>query len=138
MIKEVTNSLVSLSKKYTNDFMNIYLVIFLTLIAALISSFSQLVFKKSLKKRLDSVPEIIGLLTNPSILFGLCGYFAAFIIYLKVLSGSQLSIAFPIFASSFIFVTIISALMLKERITLIRAFGILMIFLGIVIVALSA
>ncbi|MGD0729278.1 MAG: EamA family transporter [Candidatus Micrarchaeaceae archaeon] len=117
--------------------MNIYLVIFLTLIAALISSFSQLLFKKGIKKRLDSVYEILGLLLNKTVLIGLCGYLASFLIYLYVLSTSQLSIVFPIFASSFIFVTIISAVTLKEKVTLIRVVGVLLIFFGITMVALT-
>jgi undecaprenyl phosphate-alpha-L-ara4N flippase subunit ArnE len=69
---------------------------------------------------------------------GLFGYLASLLIYLYVLSTSELSVAFPIFASAFIFVTLLSALMLKEKITLKRAAGILVIFLGIVVVALSA
>ncbi len=115
--------------------MNIYLVIFLTLIAALFTSYSQLLFKKGLKKRLNTVTEIIGTLKNRLIIIGLAGYVVSFTLYLIALSGSQLSIVFPIFASSFIFVTLISSKMLNERITVIRVLGILLIFLGIVVIA---
>lgn len=118
--------------------MNIYLVIFLTLVAALFTSFSQLLFKKALKKRLNSVMDVLNTLRNPTILLGLCGYAVSFTLYLIALSKTQLSIVFPIFASSFIFVTIISALNLKERISVIRVVGILVIFLGITIVTLTA
>lgn len=118
--------------------MNIYLVIFLTLVAALISSFSQLLFKKGLTKRLDTIPQIIKTVLNKYVFIGLCGYLISFLMYLEALKSSQLSIVFPIFASSFIFVTIISAVMLKERISWVRAIGILLIFSGIVIVALTA
>ena len=77
---------------------------------------------------------------NKTILLGLVGYAVSFVIYIGVLSvkGSQLSIVFPIFASSFIFVTILSSIFLKEKITAIRVLGILLIFFGITMVALTA
>ncbi len=70
--------------------MNIYLVIFLTLIAALFTSYSQLLFKRGLKKRLDTVTQIIGTLRNRYIFIGLCGYVVSFTLYLIALA------AFPI------------------------------------------
>lgn len=118
--------------------MNIYLVIFLTLVAALFTSFSQLLFKKGLKKRLDTVTDILGTLLNKTVLLGLCGYTVSFILYLIALQSSQLSIVFPIFASSFIFVTLISAKRLKEPIGVKRILGIIIIFIGITIVAFTA
>ncbi len=116
--------------------MTIYEVIFLTLLAALVSSFAQLMFKRSVKK-IDSLAHLVGLLRNKGVLLGLLGYFIGFLIYITALSGGALSIVFPIFASSFIFVTLISATVLKERITLIRAAGVLLVFVGITIVAIS-
>jgi drug/metabolite transporter (DMT)-like permease len=116
--------------------MIIYEVIFLTLLAALVSSFAQLMFKRSVTK-IDSLKHLIGLLKNKGILLGLAGYFAGFLIYITALSGGALSIVYPVFASSFIFVTIISAVTLKEKITLIRAAGVLLVFIGITIVAIS-
>ncbi len=118
--------------------MNIYLVIFLTLVAALFTSYSQLLFKRGLRKRLDSVADILNTLRNRTILLGLCGYAISFTLYLIALSTSELSVVFPIFASSFIFVTLISAYQLKERINILRVAGILLIFLGVVIVAFTA
>jgi uncharacterized membrane protein len=116
--------------------MIIYEVILLTLVAALISSFAQFMFKRSIKK-IDSLFELVGLLRNKGVLIGLACYFASFLLYIKALSGGQLSIVFPIFASSFIFVTIISAVTLKEKVTLMRAVGVLVIFIGITLVAVS-
>jgi drug/metabolite transporter (DMT)-like permease len=118
--------------------MNIYLVIFLTLVAAMFTSFSQLLFKRGLHKRLNSVMEILKTLLNKNIIIGLCGYAISFTLYLIALQKSQLSVVFPIFASSFIFVTIISAVVLKERVGAYRVAGVVLIFIGIAIVALSA
>jgi undecaprenyl phosphate-alpha-L-ara4N flippase subunit ArnE len=116
--------------------MIIYEVILLTLLAALISSLAQLMFKRSVGK-IDSLKHLLKLITNRGVLLGLAGYGAGFLIELVALSGGQLSIVYPIFASSFIFVTLLSATILKERISLIRVLGILIIFAGIAIVAVS-
>jgi drug/metabolite transporter (DMT)-like permease len=118
--------------------MNIYLVIFLTLVAALFTSYSQLLFKRGLKNKLNNLMDIINTLKNKIILLGLAGYFVGFVLYLIALKSSQLSIVFPIFASSFIFVTIISAVILKEKVSWKRILGVLLIFVGIVIIAITA
>ncbi|MDE1865077.1 MAG: EamA family transporter [Candidatus Micrarchaeota archaeon] len=116
--------------------MSIYEVMLLTLIAALISSLAQLSFKRSVKK-IDNLKHLLGLLRNRGVLLGLLGYVVGFLIYIVALSGGQLSAVYPVFASSFIFVTLISAKVLKERITLVRAVGVLLVFIGISIVAVS-
>ncbi len=135
---DVINSFAIFSNRPTSGVMNIYLVIFLTLLAALVTSYSQLLFKRGLKKRLNSIRDILGTLMNKTIIIGLLGYVLSFTLYLIALSKSQLSIVFPIFASSFIFVTLISAVTLKERTTTARVLGILLIFLGIVMVTATA
>lgn len=116
--------------------MNIYVVILLTLIAALISSLGQLMFKKSVTK-ISSFRQLLGQIKNKGVVLGGIAYIGAFVIYLAALSGGELSVVYPIFASSFIFVTIFSAWILKERITVIRAVGVLLVFIGITIVAVS-
>jgi drug/metabolite transporter (DMT)-like permease len=93
-------------------------------------------FKRSVKK-IDTLGHLLGLARNKGVVIGLLSYVVALVIYLAALSGGQLSVVFPIFASSFIFVTIISAVTLKERITLMRAAGVLLVFIGITIVAIS-
>ncbi len=118
--------------------MDIYLVIFITLVAALVTSLSQLMFKKGLKKRLDTITDILGTLRNPSVFIGLCGYAVSFALYLVALDNSQLSIVFPVFASSFVFVTLLSMKHLKEAMNAKRISGILLIIAGITIVALTA
>jgi drug/metabolite transporter (DMT)-like permease len=115
---------------------NIYITILLTLCAALVASSSQLLFKKSVKK-IVSFTDIIMLLKNKGVVLGGLGYVAGLVLYLVALSGHDLSLVFPIFASSFIFVTLFSRIFLKERITILRAMGVFLIFVGITIVALS-
>lgn len=117
--------------------MNIYPIIFITLIAALIASFSQIMFKKGLKEKLHSVKHLIGAFKNKHIIIGILGYLASLGVYLYALNQAALSIVYPTFASTFIFIAIFSTFMLKERIGKLRAVGIVVIFSGILIVALT-
>jgi drug/metabolite transporter (DMT)-like permease len=116
--------------------MSIYEVMLLTLIAALVSSLSQLLFKRAGDK-IGSLKHLLKFVLKRDVIVGLVGYLVALGLYLVALSGGQLSIVYPVFASSFIFVTLISAVMLKERISAIRIIGILLVFIGIAIVAVS-
>lgn len=113
------------------------MVIFITLVAALIASLSQLLFKRSMKAKLSSVGSIIRMFTRVNVMFGIAGYLASLGIYLYALSKADLSVVYPAFASSFIFTTILSHFVLKEKIGLIRVTGIALVFLGIATVAIT-
>lgn len=117
--------------------MNIYLVIFITLIASILASFSQILFKTGIRKRLDSVADMFRQLKNSRVVIGFVGYAASLVVYLYALSGSQLSIVYPTFASTFIFVALLSSVLLKERISVLRATGIAAILFGILLVAVT-
>jgi uncharacterized membrane protein len=117
--------------------MNIYLIIFITLIASLLASFSQILFKTGMTKKLKSLSDIIHQLENRRVLLGFIGYASSLVVYLYALSNSQLSIVYPTFASTFIFVALLSAVFLKEKISMLRAMGIAVVFLGIAMVALT-
>ena len=115
--------------------MNISLVIFLTLFAALISSLAQLVFKKALGNRLEKKRDTLKLIRNRRIVAGVGIYFVALVVYLYALSAAPLSVVYPTFASTFIFIALISHFWLNEKLPAKRIAGVLLIFLGIVIVA---
>ncbi|MGC8647608.1 MAG: EamA family transporter [Candidatus Micrarchaeia archaeon] len=116
--------------------MHIYIVIFLTLFASLIVSLSQLVFKKALAPNL-SVKGIIKLVANKHILAGGAGYLAGLVVYLYALYNAPLSIVYPVFASTFIFIVIFSRLILKEHISKLRYVGVGIVFLGVIIISLT-
>jgi drug/metabolite transporter (DMT)-like permease len=117
--------------------MNIYLVILITLVAALIASFSQILYKKNIGKRIESTRDMINVFMKKNVLLGLFGYAISLVIYLFALSKSQLSIVYPTFASTFIFVTLLSGFVLKEKIGAKRIIGMALIFIGISIIAIS-
>ncbi len=118
--------------------MGIYIIIFITLIAAFIVSLSQILFKKGLSgKRINALNIIGTILRSRQVLTGALGYFVSLGVYLIALKSAPLSIVYPIFASSFIFVTLLSSFFLKERLSWTRILGIVFIFLGILVISLS-
>ncbi len=118
---------------------DISLVIFITVCAAFVASLAQLLFKRNLGSELGSFREVVALVRNKYIVIGELGYLASLVMYLYglKLSGEQLSLVYPTFASTFIFVIVISVLFLKERVGPLRVFGTLLVFAGIVIIAVS-
>lgn len=119
------------------DILNIYLVIFITLIAALIASFAQLAFKKSLHAEIKGFRDLLRLAKNKGIIIGVIGYISSLGIYLYALKNAPLSFVYPTFGSSFIFIFLISVFLLKEKFNKKRAVGIFLVFVGIVIISLS-
>lgn len=117
---------------------SIYLVIFITLVAALIASFAQVAFKKALGNKSMGVLGIVrAALTNRTIMAGLAAYMGSLALYLFALSHAQLSIVYPLFASTFIFIAVLSRLMLHEKLSATRAAGTALVFVGIVVIALT-
>ena len=117
--------------------MNIYLVIFITLIAALIASFSQTLYKRSMTKQLRGIRDILKVFFKKPVLIGLGGYFVSLIVYLFALSHAPLSVVYPTFASTFIFITLLSVFVLKEKIGPRRVAGMAIVFFGILLIALT-
>lgn len=118
--------------------MIIYVVIFITLIAALIASFAQILFKNSMVSTLSGIRSILRLFLKKKVILGFMGYIISLVIYLYALKAAPLSVVYPTFASSFIFITLLSAIFLKERINKTRLAGIVLVFIGIVIIGISA
>lgn len=112
-------------------------IIVTTLAAALIAALAQYVFKKSVPKFDISLGGIRRLLSSPGIWAGGILYLASLGVYLKALGSGELSFVYPTFASTFIFIALISYFMLKEEMSPKRAAGIALVFIGIVLVALS-
>ncbi len=115
--------------------MDIFLVILITLVAALIASLSQLLFKKSMTGRISGIGGMLALARKRGALLGVAGYLASFGIYLFALDNAPLSFVYPIFASTFVFVFLLSVFALHERFNMRRAAGIALILAGIAIVS---
>ena len=112
-------------------------IIGITLFAALLAALAQYILKSSIKKFSFTPKGIIKMLANAPVLLGLLVYIISLVIYLYVLRSGELSFVYPIFASTFIFVVLISKFLLDEPVSRTRTAGILVIILGIVLVSLT-
>ena len=115
----------------------VILILALTATAALLAAIAQYVFKLHMKRFSFSIGGILNLLLTRQIILGLFIYGTSFIIYLIARGHASLVFVYPAFSSSFIFVMLISAFFLKERISARRAAGLMLIVLGITLIALA-
>ena len=112
------------------------MVIFITLVAAVIASLSQILFKKALgKASVKGIMDIFRALKTKLIIIGGAGYILSLMVYLSALANAPLSVIYPIFASSFIFTVLFSAKFLGERVSSTRIIGLALVFAGVVIIA---
>ncbi len=112
-------------------------IVLTTLLAAALAAYAQYLFKKNVPSFKINIREILRLARNWQLLLGLAIYSLSLIIYLVALGSGELSFVYPIFSSTFIFVFLISAFVLKEKINKVRIAGLAMIILGIIIVSLT-
>ncbi len=84
------------------------------------------------------IQELFTAAVNPFILFGLALYGFSFLIWLRVLTISDLSRAYPIFATIvFLLTTAVSMIFFKENVSAMRFVGIAIMLVGIFVVARS-
>lgn len=112
-------------------------VIGITLLAAVIAASAQYVFKRSVPSFDFKKEGVRSLVLNRGIWAGGLIYLVGLVVYLKALGSGQLSFVYPTFASTFIFITLISHFLLKEELSAKRIAGIAIVIIGIVIVALT-
>ena len=76
------------------------------------------------------------LFTNPGIILGLALYLVGFVLWVKVLSTVDISLAYPIFISlAFVIVVVGSRIFFGESLNLLKILGIAVIALGIIVVS---
>ncbi len=111
-------------------------VISLTLVAALIAAYAQYLFKRHLKSFGLNVRDMLGALLERYVLIGLVLYGLSFLLYIYALDKAPIiSFVYPIFASTFVFVFLISKFVLKEPVGFARSLGIALIIIGITAIA---
>ncbi len=115
-----------------------YLIIILTLFAAFLAALSQFIYKKKITN-INNIRDLLNLIKNKFIIIGLLIYCFSLTLYLYVLSiaHDNLSITYSLFASVFIFVPLFSFFLLKEKLNSKRILGIILIFVGIVIISIT-
>ena len=119
-------------------------IIMLIVIGVLIGASGQLLIKKGLTQIGEikipdikaAIPTAFNVLTNKLVFLGLlCSVLSSFF-WLIALSKTDLSLSYPISLGLFIIViTIFSWLLLKESMTFAKITGIIVVFIGIIILA---
>ncbi|MBT8171971.1 EamA family transporter [Candidatus Bathyarchaeota archaeon] len=110
-------------------------IILLTALAAFIGSIGQLEFKRGAN---NLQFDIKLLLTNYHLILGLAVYGVSTILYVYALNKGQLSILYPIIATSYVWTLFFSKIFLKETVGLTSWIGIFFIMLGVTLIATQA
>ncbi|MEM4605866.1 MAG: EamA family transporter [Candidatus Pacearchaeota archaeon] len=105
-----------------------YFVYLLVLLCAILSSFGQIFFKIA-SKNFSLTFE--GLFLNLHLILGIFFYGTSALLFIYSLKFGELSILYPIIATSYIFVTILSFVFFKESLNFYKIFGVLAIIFGI-------
>ncbi len=110
-------------------------VLLLTALAAFVGSIGQLEFKRGA----DNLQfDIKLLLTNYHLILAIAVYSVSTVFYVYALNKEQLSILYPIIATSYIWTLLFSKIFLKEPVGLTSWAGVFFILLGVTLIATQA
>ena len=115
----------------------------LIFVSVLIGVFGQLSLKTGMSHvgRIDAqalhqpLQLLVRVFTTPIILAGIAMYIVGTLIWLVVLSRLDLSFAYPLVATTYVFTPLLANLILHEQIPGLRWVGIALIMLGVIVVA---
>lgn len=102
--------------------------IMFVLISTIFTSFGQIFLKKGSDLLEFNIPS---LLTNYPLIIGVLLYALSAVLYILALRYGELSIVFPLIATSFVWVSILSIYLLNESMNLIKWGGVCMIIVGV-------
>lgn len=110
-------------------------ILLLTALAAFIGSIGQLEFKQGAN---NLQFDIKLLLTNYHLIAGVVVYSVSTVLYVYALNKENLSILYPIIATSYIWTLLFSKIFLKEPVGLTSWAGVFFILLGVALIATQA
>lgn len=108
--------------------------ILLVTLGGVISAFAAFFLKTGSGKFELKIKSIIA---NWRVILGLFLYVLSTIPFLIALRGQDLSFLYPFVSMTYIFVTVVSLIMLKERMNIHKYIGVLLVVIGIVLIGLS-
>ena len=115
----------------------------LTIISVILGAFGQILVKigaKNLKLdfSLDHLLVSLGeIIRNIPVMSGMFLYCISFIIWVKVLSKTELSYAYPFVSLGYLLIMVFSFFVFKENITYSRIIGTLFVIIGVIFIARS-
>jgi len=83
----------------------------------------------------DPAGSVIKMIKNKFVVLGFLSYAISSAIWLIVLSRLELSLAYPIVSSSYIFIAIFSKVFFKEKIPILRWISMVIIIIGIILLS---
>lgn len=114
--------------------MNKLATIFITLLCAFLASLGQTFFKIG-SKTVNT--HVLSWISNWKLILGMCLYGLSAILFIIALKHGKLSILYPIIATSYIWVMMISHFILKEPINYFNWIGVFLIICGVFMIALK-
>lgn len=107
----------------------------LVILAASLGSLGPVYLKKSAK---DFSLNLKKLIKNRNLIIGLIFYAIGTILFIPALRGGELSILYPLVATTYIWVSFWSVKLLKERMNIFKWLGISVIIVGIAFIGLGS
>ena len=112
-----------------------FIIIFIPIF---LSAIAQIILKMglgNLNTQNGAINFLVKALTSPGVIFGLGLYGLGAMLWLIVLSKEDVSFAFPLVSFAYVIAIVLSAVILKENVTLPRIIGSIIIMTGIAIIA---
>lgn len=116
--------------------MNMILIILLMLVSTMIGAFGSIFLKKGAERFhvKISISGVIELLKNWRVILGLTLYALSTVGFIYLLRTEELSMLYPMTSMGYVFVTMFSVFLLKERLNIYKILGITFIVLGFFLV----
>ena len=107
----------------------------MVLLASLVGSFGPILLKKGAK---DFRLNIRLLLRNHYLMTGLVFYGIGTVLFIPALKGGELSVLYPLVATTYVWVCLLSMKFLKEKMNLFKWIGITLIIIGVSFIGFGA
>ena len=107
----------------------------LIILCTFLTSVAQILYKFGANKL---VVSLYGIITNYQIITGLILYITAGIIMITALRGGDLSVLYPIIATSYIWVALLSMFFLGELMNVYKWIGVFIVIAGVICVGLGS
>ncbi|MFC1648297.1 EamA family transporter [Nanoarchaeota archaeon] len=111
--------------------MSLIFPIFLVFVSTVIGGFGSVYLKKGSHKLSLSIQ---GLVKNYQLIFGIVMYVLSAVIFITALRFGELSVLYPISSISYIWISLLSVMMLNEKMNKFKWGGIALIILGVILV----
>jgi drug/metabolite transporter (DMT)-like permease len=109
----------------------------LMILCTFLTSIAQILYKFGANRLIDGF-SIITLITNLPLISGLALYVIAGMILITALKGGDVTVLYPVVATSYVWVSLLSMFFFNEQMGLYRWIGIFVIIAGIISIAMGS